>query len=371
MPIHLASPEAAIASTHVAPFIRGAKPRIEPGSSYTPGFAGKVQNKLPTNGWLRGFVCQVQASGGSGTATVAKFEDAPYSIIANLLFSDPSGTQYANLTGYQWYLVTKYGGFRLYGFDGSVYGFQNVVTGANASGNFNFYLPFYAEFGRDGLGCLANQDSSAQYNTNLVLASGAGAALGPVYTTAPTNLPTITVAFHNLERSAPLPIGPDGRPQATMPPAVGTTQYATVQTFTVNSGSNTLLLNRVGNYIRAHILVFRAADGTRATAESTMIPTVIEFDWDTEQRYIMDTALARNLSWQVTGFDAPNGVVPFVNADDALGLNLADYGDHYLPTTGSTKLQLKFTAGAAGTLDVITIDVEPVGDFYAAPELGL
>jgi hypothetical protein len=172
--------------------------------------------------------------------------------------------------------------------------------------------------------------------------------------------------------SRPAATNSKGQPQATQPPAAGTIQYWTSQTFNLNSGQNTLQLSRVGNIIRNHILVFRSAtDNTRATAESDgTVPSVIEFDYDSGIRYKINVDTARQLTYEHFGYDVENGVVVFNNTNDPDEEPFAEYGDEYLETLGSTKLQLQFVNGHAGTLQVITNDIVPAsGAIYAAPAM--
>jgi hypothetical protein len=151
------------------------------------------------------------------------------------------------------------------------------------------------------------------------------------------------------------------------PPAAGSISYWTSQIFNVANGSNTLQLNRVGNLIRNHILVFRDANGSRATADSGgTTPSVLEFQWDGSQRYILNVDTLRELAYELNGFDADAGVVPLQYTYDDDGIPLAESGNDWMQTTGATKLALRFTTTAAGTLEVITNDIVAVSpDIYS------
>lgn len=163
------------------PFARSSKWHVEQGNvvsgivinTATPG---TFNFALPSYGYLSAVVISVLATGGTGTAA-AYYEDAPWSLIQSLLLTDVNGVPiYGPLSGYSSFLASKYGGYRLFGPDGSTTTFGNVTAGTGAgatalgnnpvnftgtSGNFGFVLPLYLEFGRDGLGELCAEDKAA------------------------------------------------------------------------------------------------------------------------------------------------------------------------------------------------------------------
>ncbi len=366
----------------IVPFGRSGKRHAEQGNTQTVNpWAGTTSTQLsfliPSYGYLVADLITLQALGGAGAATAAA--DAPWSLVTNMLLADVNGTPIFNLDGYAAYLSRLYGGYRLFrpdlsgqtnifavgqaatNFAPSI--FQNTIA---ANGNFRFPLEIFHEFARDGLGCLPNMDASAAYKAIMTIG-----AESSVYSVNPaTTQPTLSIILEALMRSRPAAVDAYGNQQEQQPPSPGTVGYWTSQTFPVTAGSNTLILSRVGNLIRNHILVFRDATGTRALGETTVVPPTIEFDWDAGQRYILNTTTYRQLAFELNGFDAPQGVVPIQNTTDPNGVALAEYGDEWMPTVGSTKLQLRFTAGAAGTLQIITNDIVPgAADIYSVPAL--
>lgn len=370
------------APQNIVPFGRAGKRHAEQGSSFAINpWAGTVSTQqqflIPSYGYLVGVYLTIQALGGVGAATAAA--DAPWSVSSNVLFADVNGTPIVNLDGYAQFASRLYGGYRLFRPD--LPGNTNLFAVGQAASNFapaiyqntiatngNFRIPveIFNEFARDGLGCLPNMDASAAYK--LTMTFGPESA---VYSVNPaTTQPTISSVVEGLMRSRPAAVDAYGNIQETQPPSPGTVQYWTSQTFPVTAGSNTLILTRTGNLIRNHILIFRDATGTRALGETTVMPSLIEFDWDAGQRYILNTATIRQMMYELNGFDAPQGVVAFQNTTDPNGVALAEYGDEWMPTVGSTKLQLRFTAGAAGSCQVITNDIVPgAADIYSVPAL--
>lgn len=363
---HQNNPNQKIAPIDIVPFARAAKKHIELGSTFTTAspWGGQIPIDVPSYGFMSGVCITISATGGSGTATVAAKEDAPWSVLKNVLVADTNGAPIFNLDGYSAYLAMIYGAIFLFKVDGSTYAFSAVATGANASGNFKIKLYIWQEFSRDGLGCMANADASAKYKVTLSLG-----APSDVYSTAPTNPPTLNTSLELLARSKPPQTDAFGKQQQVLPPSPGTIQYWTAQTFTVNAGSNTHQFSRVGNLIRNHILVWRAtSDGTRATGETNVVPTSLEFQWDAGDILNTNVDTLRANAYAVTGFTNPNGVLPFLYTADTDSYAGAEFGDDYIQTVATTKLQLKYTAANAGTLTVITNDVVPGdGNIFAAP----
>lgn len=374
------------------PFDRASKWHVEQGNTVSgitinTGTPGTFNFALPSYGYLSVVYLSVLATGGTGTAAVY-FEDAPWSIIQNITLTDVNGVPIYQLTGYSAFLAAKYGGYRLFPPDGSVTTFGNVTAGTGAgatalgnnpvnftgtSGNFGFVLPIFLEFARDGLGALPNLDASARYNLQVQIASAtANANTGPVYTTAPTGYPTLALAVEVCCRSQPPAADIFGNANSISPPAVGTVQYWSQQTFSSLSGSQTLQLSRVGNLIRNHLLVFRdpGSAPTRAIAETTDMPTLIEFDWDVGPRYVEYVSTARQITYGASGIDVPKGTVWYPNTLDPDKLAFSEYGHEWMQTVGATKLGLRFVPQANVNLTVLTNDMVPAsGAVYATAQL--
>lgn len=361
-------------SVAVVPFARSSKWHVEQGDSRS-GIAinvaspGTFNFPIPSFGFLSAVLLTVTATGGTGVAAVA-YEDAPWSVLSSVLLTDVNGVPIVQLSGYHAFLAAKFGGYRLFGIDTSA--LTSIYQGVQTSGNFKFILPIYLEFGNDGLGCLPNMDASARYNLQIVLASGNASATGPVYTTNPTGFPTLSLQVEALFRSQPPAVDMYGNHNSITPPAVGTVQYWTAQTFSALSGAQTLQLTRVGNLIRNHLLVFRDnANGTRATAESTDLPAgAVEFDWDSSVRYVENLPTRRLLEYLGGGYDMPAGVVMYRNTTDPDKLVISEYGDEWMATVGASKLTLRFTPAASVGLTVLTNDIVPASSqVYSAPAL--
>lgn len=351
----------------LVPFIRASVDHVEQGATQNVAGASWAAGlnqvfNVPSYGFLAEEWLTMTGSGGSGTATVAAQPDAPWSLFGLVLMKDANGTPIIQLDGYAAYLARLLGGYKPFRPDQSTFGFSAIVTGANASGNFKFKLELENLFGPEGWGCLPNMDGSAIYTVNLTYNGPSS-----FYSTAPTNLPSIAGLIEGVFRSRPGSTNSYGQPVAIDPPAKGTVAYWTSQTFSVVNGQNTLQLNRVGNTIRNHILVFRDAGGSRANADSTGVtPTSFQFKKDAGILLQMNTDSQRQRNYEAYGFDVPAGVIALPYTLDPDGIAGHEFGDSYLPTATSTNLQLIFNSSAAGTCQVITNDVVISGSLYPA-----
>ena len=365
------------APANVVAFSRSGKKHIEQGQtqnmasgSWAAGFTQTFQ--VPTYGYMSELILTLNGTGGvNGTKTVAGSADAPWNLFSNILLTDVNGTPIINLDGYGWYLARLLGGYKNYRPDQSSYGFSAINSGSSGTGNFLFKDEFPIEFATDGLGCLPNMDASAQYRLNLTYNGPNTFYAGS--SGAPGTVPSVSALLELVARNRPPATDAYGNAQATQPPAAGTVQYWTSQTFNIVSGQNTIQFTRVGNLIRNHILVFRDSSGTRAGADSGgTTPTVLEFDWDAGIRYKANVDTLRQRDYEAYGFDVPAGVIALPNTTDPTGFPGHEYGDEWMPTVGSTLLNLQFTTTAAGTLQVITNDIVPgSGSVYSAPSLNV
>lgn len=345
------------ASGGMQPFSYSAKKHIEVGPTYSGvAFGGKFAPNVPAYGYLDQIVLEVNASGGSGVATVAAAEDAPWSAVSQLLVSDPSGLQIANLSGYDWYLVQRYAAKALLAIESDTNSFSAIVTGANASGNFDIRLPLYLSYGQYGRGSLADSNQAATFKASVTFGNAAA-----VYTTAPTTPPTLSGQLESFHRMVPLPVDAFQRQQTTVPPVAGSYITYSTQSQAVTNGLNTLFIARVGNVIRAIFLIFRDASGSRAGAVSGgTFPTQFQMDWDTGVKYICTSKTWQQKIALKTGLVTPAAVLPilFLDNDSLGGVMLGDDGSEYLPTLGGTKVKFSWNSTVGGgSVEALVVDV--------------
>lgn len=345
--------------TGIVPFAYAGKRHGEIGPTYSGvALGGKFAPNVPAYGYLDQIVLEINASGGvGGAANVAAAEDAPWSAVNQLLLSDPSGLQIANLSGYDWYLVQRYAARALLAIESDTNSFTAIATGAGASGNFDIRLPLYLSYGQYGRGSLADSNQAATFKANIIF--GASAA---IYTTPPaTTLPTLGGQLESFHRMVPLATDLFSREQTTVPPVPGSYITYSTQNQAVTNGNNTLFVARVGNVIRAIFLVFRDASNSRSGAVSGgTFPVQIELDWDTGVKYVITSKTWQQRIALKTGLVVPNGVLPFLFLDNAgLGdVMLGDDGSEYLPTLGGTKVKFSWPSTVGGgSVEALVVDV--------------
>lgn len=355
----------------LVPFLRASSDVTQQGATQSlasgswAASATQVYN-VPSYGYLDEAWLTLTGTGGvNGTKTVAGSADAPWNLFSAVTIKDANGTPIWQLDGYGTYLARLLGGYKPYRPDQSTYGYSAIDSGASGTGNFKFKMEMPMDFGADKWGMLPNMDGSAIYTVNVTY-NGPNTFYA-TSTGAPGTVPSIGGLIEGIYRSRPASPDSRGRPVQTAPNAAGTVQYWTSQTFSVVNGANTLQLNRVGNTIRTHILVFRDSSGTRSGADSGGVtPTSITFKKDAAilQQFNIDSQRQRN--YECYGFDVPAGVVVFPYMTDPTGVAGHEFADSYLSTATSTNLQLLFTSTAAGTVTVYTNDIVIAGNMYPA-----
>lgn len=362
------------------PFIRASAKHREPtGNDVSRILTTSDQDlgvmDIPAYGYVRYLTILVTASGGTGgSPAVTLTEEGILATLKNIYLTEPNGAviaQYDNL--YDLYLANKFGGYNhVVGADPK----QSPVY-ANAGTTFTGYsvlLRIPVELNvRDGLGSLPNQNAAATFKLRMTLAKVADIAGG----TLPTTLPTVRVRV-GLEAWDQPEISAQGQTNQITPPAMNTTQFWSSQSFNVNSGNNTIRLTRVGNYIRNLIFVMR--NTTRSAGETIWNNAdPVYFYLDTRPLDIIEPNSWREQMFNRSGFGGSLGTnTPAADTPGALenGVRVYDfmhefdgtYGhenrDLWLPTLGSTRLELQFQASSAGTLKVLTNDVAIAGNVF-------
>ena len=356
----LTKPAAQAAALPLIPFSRAARQVVQPANvdvSTTVGSSSVLLGPydVPAIGFLRHLFIQVDCSGGTGTAAVYK-EDAPFSALQEIFLSDVNGAPIVGpLSGYDLFLINKYGGYSGFSDPASMPSYT-----APTSGNFAFTLRVPIELGsRDGVGALPNMNAASTYKLRLVQAANTD-----IFSTNPTGAPTMRVRVFTEAWSTPLPTGPGGAPQATEPPALGTTQFWSKMVVSAAAAYQTIQLRRVGNPLRNIIIVNRnVSDGLRST---TNLPTDFTWSldngvWLSESRTYRRQLMRERLIGQTNGPDT--GVLVYDQTSEFDGI----YGGelrNWVPTIQSTRLEVAGTWGAAANVTILTNDVAVVGNPY-------
>lgn len=341
-------------------FARASKLHTEFGQTLSAALTSSSSTlsfRVPVNGYLNKVYLYVSAPTSGNAATVAFQPDAPWSLLQNVQLRDSSGTQIWNLTGYQLFLATKWGGYRTYRYDQSAFGLTQTAGAGATGGTIQYVLSLPIGFGRDALGVLPNMDASSPYILDVTLAPSSA-----VYSTAPTTLPTVSLQIGIESRMAPDATDLFGNAQETTPPALGTAQFWSVYSQPVVAGDNTISLPRVGNYMRNIGIVTRNAGGARAN----LLTGTFVLEFDTFQLYQTLIPVWQTEIYSKFGYDLDTGVLWFPFTLDPDNLPGNEYGDMWLPTLNTTRLVVRATSSAAGVMEIITNDIVGSGNIFAS-----
>lgn len=357
------------------PFVRGAHEHTEPFDDFTSlALSANAQAHgpvdVPAYGYLRHIIMLVTiGTAGSGGSAVAA-GDSPWIVFQNVQLTDVNGAFLVGpLNGYDLYILNKYGGY-VYEADPNM---SPVFSPVNATtGNFAFLLRVPVEIClRDGLGALPNQNAASTYKISYTINTAAN-----VYTTSPvTTNPTVRVRLYVEAWSQPMATDVRGQPQATVPPAMGTTQFWSKFTKGVAAGAQTIQLPRVGNMLR-NVIFMLYSTATPSIRTNADFPDPIQILWDA--RLLLNEArdIRRHYAferWDYAGatggisgaaaIQLDTGVFVYDFTHEFTGHGGFELRDLWLPTTQATRLELSGTFGAAASaLVVLTNDVAPVGD---------
>lgn len=359
------------------PFIRASAEHREPaGIDVSRAFTGSDQDlgvfDVPAYGYVRNILLVVTATGGVGTGVTAA-EDAPWNAVKNLALTEPNGAVIAQFnTGHDCYLANKWGGYRSN--DGADLQASPTFSAIGATtGNFSFILRIPVEINlRDALGALPNQNAAATFKLRVTQAASA-----QVYGVAPTTLPTVRVRAY-LEAWDQPESQSAGQTNQITPPAMNTTQFWSAQVYNVNAGAQTIRLTRVGNYLRNLVMVYRRGGTSRLNGHADF-PDPVTIYLDTRPLDIVERNNFLHQMYERTGFGgALGGTVPANDTPQGLNNGVFVYDfchefdgtlgrenrDLWMPTLGSTRLELQGTFANAGTLTVLTNDVAIAGTVF-------
>ena len=375
------------------PFVRAARKKSAAAATLSgtvPASATQLSVvSVPAAGYLRGIelLVDVATSGNSATTafkTAATAGDAPWSFInsINLVSADGSNLV-SNISGYQLFLVNKYGAFRSQGqqMDPRSDQYFNLTSGSGGTGgSFSFRLFIPVEIDQSQAFCaIPNLAANKSYQVNIQLAASSA-----VYSTAPTSAGTYTITVINHYWSQPAALNAVGVPQQIAPVGVGSINLTQLQSIPVTSGDRIVQLSNVGNVIHKLIFTLRKSDGTRTSADWGATNQLI-LNNDTLFYWTTPNSTTNKSTWSsyitdVYGYgDAVNASAPGTQStiDSANGLDTGVYAlnfgdingngqtacsrDQFLPTLDSTLLQLRSTSfgSNASTLEVLSMAVKP------------
>lgn len=322
-------------------------------AAWIAGIQLPLWNVSPT-GWLRTLWLDFTLTIAGNAATPTMAADGPWSVVQKMTVYDLGGEQIIQVTGFEWMVLNKFGGYFEIGDPRADITFS-VTSGAGASaGSFHFVLavPFEA-VARDSLGTVQNE-SKPGWRVEIFFDSAAN-----TYGTTPTAAGTASMRVRGFPESytEPLAAAPNGRPFAQSPPLPGSLQYWKSENGTQPSGNMRYdLTNGVGFPIRNIIYYARAvSDSTRATADTNWPDpatlTLGNINLFTRSKNLWLSRLGKDFGLFSTTVDTANGresgVFPVYFTRD-FGLKPgAEVRFKYLDTQVNSLVRFTGSAGAA------------------------
>lgn len=366
------------------PFVVGSRQtdesKYDDSLTFTTGTQKFDSYAVSPQGFLGALWLIVECTTAANAAVVAFADDAPWNALDTIYFQDVGSQPLTGpLTGYDLYVVNKYGGY-LFGSDPKSSSFYSTTAGAvGAGGSFSFPLFVPVEIvHRDALGVLPNTSGSAQFRIDVTLA-----ATATVYDTAPTNAGTVRLRYVLEGWQDPSPTDMSGMPVAENPPAPQTTQYWQVSTEDISSGAFDRKLTNFNGLMRNLIFICRRVADLPAAGRTNG-----DADWPDPFTFMYDKNLivdARMKSYwrhriytdwgMETGVETAGagalvasarqrdlGVYPLAWTKD-FGLQVgAEMRMQYLAVSDATTLGIKGTIGATSQVRVLVNYVRYAGD---------
>lgn len=323
--------------------------------------------QIAPSGYLRGVYLVVENTAVNTTVTTVAFnENGPFNVLSVIRFLDTNSRPFiGTLTGYDVYILNKYGGYTFQG-DAEASATYSATTGtATTAGTFAFvlYLPLEI-IARNALGSQLNKSGAAQFALELY-----AAATATVFSTAPATSSTLRVRSALASWLDPEPADARGNPVQQDPPFLNTTQRWEKQSgIPISAGERTLRFQGIDGLVRMLILIAYRSASTRANGE-TDFPDPVSLKY--EESFLIQSRIRLLYRWFIAmhyGYDAANeaskgrdnGVYPvweFIQDFSRKPGNELTRG--YLPMSSASNLELSGNWGSAVTLDLLVNKVVP------------
>lgn len=312
--------------------------------------------QLPAAGFLRGIRLTVTGTTAGNSAAVAFNADGPFNVLQQIsLLSANGDSLISTIDGFSLYVLNKYGAFGTGRKDPVASPNYSAVTGAGATGGsfkFQVFIPVEVD-ARDAFCALQNMAA----NQSFLLQTSLN-AIANLYTTAPTNAPTVSINAVMEYWSAPAQQTGNGDVQATMPQGNGSVSLIQTQTPTINPGTaqNIQLLN-VGNTIRLPIFILRTSAGVRTEADW---PTVTQFYVNNDPYLYLTKDNWREQMAQDYSITGGLSATPALNTLDNGVFVLSDFindgasGSHVAQSTSNRNLMLVTGSATAFNVEATT-----------------
>lgn len=322
--------------------------------------------QLSPSGYLRGVYLIVANTGVNTTGTtVAYQENGPFNVLSSIRFLDTnSHPMVGTLTGYDLYLVNKYGGYAFQG-DAEAAATYSATSGtATTAGTFAFVLFIPVETVlRNALTSQLNKSGAAQFSLEMFVAG-----TGTVFSTAPATSSTLRVRTTLASWLDPEPNDAMGNPVQQDPPLLNSTQYWHKQSYVVSASAQFVRLQGIDGLLRGLIFINYRSSSTRANGEGDW-PDPVSLKY--EEAYLIQSRvrdLYRFLIATTYGYDAAaeaskgrdNGVYPVWEfMQDFTHKPGGELSRAYLPMSSASNLELQGTWSNAADLQVLVNKVVP------------
>lgn len=321
--------------------------------------------QISPSGYLRGVYLVVENTAVNVTVSVAYQENGPFNVLSAIRFLDTNSQPIiGTLTGYDVYILNKYGGYAFQG-DAEASAVYSATTGTGvAAGTFAFILFLPLEIvARNALGSQLNKSGAAQFSLEMFVAG-----TGTVFTVTPATSSTLRVRTTLASWLDPQSEDAMHNPVQQDPPLLNTTQYWHKQNYVVNSGAQFTRLQGIDGLLRMLIFVAYRNASTRANGEADW-PDPVSLKY--EESYLMQSRiriLYRDLIAKAYGYDAANesakgrdnGVYPYY--EWMMDWNLKPGNEltrGWLPMSSASNLELQGSWGSAVSLDLLVNKVIP------------
>jgi hypothetical protein len=284
-------------------------------------------------GYLRYIELDVTGTAASNVATVVFQPDAPFSALSFIEFMPPSGDPpIVPHTGYQLHLWNKHGAFSQrppYSDPRRHRKFSATAGAGGTGGSFRFILRLPFELDpTSGFGSITNSAANKSYLLTITIAASAA-----IYSTAPTNAPTVRILGWMYYWDEPAAQTRAGTRQMTGPLGLGSFSQLRLEQPPVTAGDKIIKVNNAGPVLRFLQVVLRTSASARVlNTATTDIPATWNFMFNTRDRWLLsDDELCEDMA-EATGYGlALSGtwVAPTMPTDDGpLGL---DHGVRFFP----------------------------------------
>jgi hypothetical protein len=325
---------------------------------------------ISPSGWLRGAWCDILMTiTTNATNSVSYSKDNPFSVIQKMTVYDLGGEVVIQVTGYQWMVLNKAGGYFNVG-DPRADVNYSATTGTGANGgsfHFTLYIPLEI-ISRSALGVVQNE-SKPGWRVEVYVDSQAN-----TYNQVPSVQGVLRIrgylASYTDTQPAGYVSGNTVRPFSQAPPLPGTLQYWKVEGATlIPAGSAKYdLTNGIGFPLRnVFYMFYDATTGTRATGDGD-IPDPFQLNLGNLQLYNRSSeswfaemgrdfglygVFAGTANSNDNAMARENGILPFYRTLDFSNEPGNEYGYKYWATNVNTLLRLQGSFGAQVNLFVM------------------